>query len=399
MEWSVSQLSESQKELFDQFAEKVKDCDTTPSTDDFLLKWLVAREFNVEEAEKMFLKSLEWRRLNKIDDMVDTWTPPEVLPKYYPIGRTGYDKTGAPLWILRVGKFDIKGMFQCITKKDYMMYCMIYLTENSRRQMKRRNEEMNSNVTYQTFIGDMSDVSMRDMYYKPYLDAGMESTKIMEANYPENLRRLFVINAPRLFTLLFNMVKPMLSQATIEKFRIYGCNQEEWKAALLEDIDADQLPVAYGGTLTDPDGDPECPSKITIGGTIPTSYYRSNVKLVPTENMQSATVLSSNRKKIKYEVTEPFSSLKWKFFTEGGDIAFRVYHKKADGEKVEMFPKDRLECHLIMEEGSTPCDEAGTYVAEFDNSYSYFRSKKLWYCFTIEKTASIENFDNVLLDS
>jgi len=50
MEWSVSQLSESQKELFDQFAEKVKDCDTTPSTDDFLLKWLVGRPVEIHSA-------------------------------------------------------------------------------------------------------------------------------------------------------------------------------------------------------------------------------------------------------------------------------------------------------------------------------------------------------------
>jgi hypothetical protein len=39
---------------------------------------------------------------------------------------------------------------------------------------------------------------------------------------------------------------------------------EIWKAALLKEIDADQLPAFYGGTLTDPDGDPKCPSKVNI---------------------------------------------------------------------------------------------------------------------------------------
>ncbi len=35
-----------------------------------------------------------------------------------------------------------------------------------------------------------------------------------------------------------------------------------WKAQLLEDIDADQLPVHWGGTATDPDGDEYCRSKV-----------------------------------------------------------------------------------------------------------------------------------------
>ena len=36
-----------------------------------------------------------------------------------------------------------------------------------------------------------------------------------------------------------------------------------WKEKLLEYIDADQLPVHWGGTATDPDGDPYCRSKVS----------------------------------------------------------------------------------------------------------------------------------------
>ena len=38
---------------------------------------------------------------------------------------------------------------------------------------------------------------------------------------------------------------------------IFGYNQDEWKAALLEEIDANQLPVEYGGSVTDPEGVPK----------------------------------------------------------------------------------------------------------------------------------------------
>ena len=44
--------------------------------------------------------------------------------------------------------------------------------------------------------------------------------------------------------------------------KIFSSNRKEWTTALLEEIDADQLPAFYGGTMVDPDGDPKCPSKV-----------------------------------------------------------------------------------------------------------------------------------------
>lgn len=58
------------------------------------------------------------------------------------------------------------------------------------------------------------------------------------------------------------MIKPFLHQATIDKIRIFGSDKDEWKAALLEEVEADQLPAFLGGTLTDADGNPMCPSLV-----------------------------------------------------------------------------------------------------------------------------------------
>ena len=44
--------------------------------------------------------------------------------------------------------------------------------------------------------------------------------------------------------------------------KIYGHDYEEWKKELLENIDADQLPASYSGSMTDPDGNPNCVTKI-----------------------------------------------------------------------------------------------------------------------------------------
>lgn len=59
------------------------------------------------------------------------------------------------------------------------------------------------------------------------------------------------------------MIKPFLNEVTHDKIAVYGFDKSEWSAALLKEIDADQLPVYYGGSMTDPNGDPKCPSKVT----------------------------------------------------------------------------------------------------------------------------------------
>ena len=67
--------------------------------------------------------------------------------------------------------------------------------------------------------------------------------------------------AQAVLPILFNIVKPFINKNTVSKIFFYGTNKEEWIQALLEEIDSDQLPAYYGGSLTD-DGDPQCPNKV-----------------------------------------------------------------------------------------------------------------------------------------
>jgi hypothetical protein len=69
--------------------------------------------------------------------------------------------------------------------------------------------------------------------------------------------------APKMcFQLMLTMLKPFMPECSLMPIRVFGSDRNEWTSALLEEIDADQFPAYYGGTLTDPDGDPKCPSKV-----------------------------------------------------------------------------------------------------------------------------------------
>ena len=41
-------------------------------------------------------KSLEWRRVNKVDTIFERYTPSEVIQKYFSFGQIGVDKFGCP---------------------------------------------------------------------------------------------------------------------------------------------------------------------------------------------------------------------------------------------------------------------------------------------------------------
>ena len=64
--------------------------------------------------------------------------------------------------------------------------------------------------------------------------------------------------APKVVSIAYAFLRPFLHERTANKVMIYSHDSEEWKRVLLTYIDADQLPACYGGTVTDPDGNPNC---------------------------------------------------------------------------------------------------------------------------------------------
>ena len=58
------------------------------------------------------------------------------------------------------------------------------------------------------------------------------------------------------------MMKPFMHERTKNKISIYSHDEKTWKAALLAEINPDQFPKMYGGTMTDPDGNPCCITKV-----------------------------------------------------------------------------------------------------------------------------------------
>ncbi len=60
----------------------------------------------------------------------------------------------------------MKGMLQCVTRKDFMRY-QIWLSEAFKRDIRRENEKNPNKNTLLTYIMDMDQLSIAQAAYKP----------------------------------------------------------------------------------------------------------------------------------------------------------------------------------------------------------------------------------------
>lgn len=72
------------------------------------------------------------------------------------------------------------------------------------------------------------------------------ATGIMQDNYPENLGKSHICNAPMLFTGVWKIVKAFLDEKTVAKVNIHRYGKDE----LLAEVDEDQLIDFLGGKNT-----------------------------------------------------------------------------------------------------------------------------------------------------
>uniref|UniRef100_A0A3Q2DXC8 SEC14-like lipid binding 7 n=1 Tax=Cyprinodon variegatus TaxID=28743 RepID=A0A3Q2DXC8_CYPVA len=256
-------------------------------------------------------------------------------------GMCGYDREGSPIWYDVIGPLDPKGLLLSATKQDFMKTKIRHI-EMLQWECRRQSEKLGKNIESTTLIYDCEGLGLKHIW-KPAIETYGEILTMYEDNYPEGLKRLLLIKAPKMFPMAYNLIKHFLCEETRRKIMVLGSN---WQEVLRKYIDPDQLPVVYGGTLTDPDGDPRCRTMINYGGTVPKSYYVQESVRVQYDS--SATISRGSSLQLEYDVTAPSSLLR---YDSSCDIWLKT-HRHAERNKD---------------------------VLCFDNSYSILQSKKVSY--------------------
>ncbi|KDR20081.1 SEC14-like protein 2 isoform X2 [Zootermopsis nevadensis] len=343
----------------------------------------------------MLRDSLKWRENLEVEKLKD-WEPPEVIQKYYPSGISGYDKDGAPVIIVPFAGLDMWGMMHCISKADFIKMTIktleLYLSR-AREQAQKFGQEASKVVV----IMDMENFNLRQYAWRPAGEAVMALLQMYEANYPEILKACYIINAPKVFAIAFSVVKNFLNEYTLQKIQIIASDPRKWQPLLLKLIESDQLPAHFGGTQTDPDGNPRYTTEIHQGGKIPKSYYAKKTdKTSPPANDTFTTVVIKKGEKLSLPFIAPVeqSILKWEFRSEDHDIKFGIMCKDVNGIESTAVPLHKVNSHQSDEIGFITCPAPATYTVIFDNTNSYIRNKKLHYAITMVSPPTVKDEDD-----
>ncbi|XP_044099851.1 SEC14-like protein 4 isoform X1 [Neovison vison] len=379
MSGRVGDLSPQQQEALARFRDNLQDLlPTLPNADEyFFLRWLRARNFDLQKSEDMLRKHMEFRKQQDLDNIL-SWKPSEVIQLYDSGGLSGYDYEGCPVWFDIIGTLDPKGLLLSASKQE-LIRKRIRVCELLLRECELQSQKLGRKIETVLMVFDMEGLSLKHLW-KPAVEVYQQFFAILEANYPETIKNLIVIRAPKLFPVAFNLVKFFMSEETQRKIVILGGN---WKQELPKFVSPDQLPVEFGGTMTDPDGNPKCLTKIKYGGDVPKSYYLRNQ--VKTQYEHTVTVARGSFMQVENEILFPGCVLRWQFASEGADIGFGVFLKtkmseqKQAGDMVEVLPIQRCKAHVVPEDGSLTCLKAGVYILRFDNTYSLVHAKKVSY--------------------
>ncbi|XP_054714856.1 SEC14-like protein 2 isoform X2 [Uloborus diversus] len=383
------EFTNEENESVEELRRRLKDDVRTEMYDDKMMfyRFLKARDFNIDNAEIMLRNHLNWRTENGIDTILKDHKPSEVFQKFLPISFIGYDKEGCIVRYLSVGKADVKGLCLSMKYADFARD-FNHLMETDMALLEKQSKALGRRVDKCIYIHDYEGITFGQVSNRRAIQDLIRYFISYQNNYPERLKAVFAINASMYFQFAFSIIKPCLAGTVVEKVHVFGT--DGWKEELLNRIDAEQLPAFLGGKRTDPDGNPNCKTFIHQGGIIPESYYihKSKRSLANAPGTKKVVLSRAAFHEENILVQEPGSLIEWEFETKIRDIGFGLFlHDYVSGEEKvkEIVPLQRIDTEEYAEAD----------VMVFDNTYSWMRSKEIFFKINVIRPNDEKKTENV----
>ncbi|NXG48682.1 S14L5 protein, partial [Psilopogon haemacephalus] len=292
--------------------------------DEHILRFLRARDFNLEKAREMLCQSLAWRKQHQVDYILQSWRPPALLEEYYTGGWHHQDRDGRPLYILRLGQMDTKGLLKALGEEALLRH-VLSINEEGQRRCEENTNAFGRPITSWTCLVDLEGLNMRHLW-RPGVKALLRIIEVVEDNYPETLGRLLIVRAPRVFPVLWTLVSPFINDNTRQKFLIYSGNNYQGPGGLVDYVDKEVIPDFLGG---------ECMCTVPEGGLVPKALYQTeeeqnsdHIRLWTETIYHSATLPRAAPHEIVVEILEGESVITWDFDILKGDVVFSLFHSK-----------------------------------------------------------------------
>ncbi|XP_049760355.1 SEC14-like protein 5 [Elephas maximus indicus] len=292
--------------------------------DEHILRFLRARDFHLDKARDMLCQSLSWRRQYQVDSLLQTWRPPALMEEFYAGGWHYQDIDGRPLYILRLGQMDTKGLMKAVGEEALLQH-VLSINEEGQRRCEGNRKQFGRPISSWTCLVDLEGLNMRHLW-RPGVKALLRMIEVVEDNYPETLGWLLIVRAPCVFPVLWTLISPFINENTRQKFLIYSGSNYQGPGGLVDYLDKEVIPDFLGG---------ECVCNVPEGGLVPKSLYLTEEEHEHadqlrqwTETYHSASVLQGAPHEVAVEILEGESVITWDFDVLRGDVVFSLYHAR-----------------------------------------------------------------------
>lgn len=294
--------------------------------DNTLLRFLRARDFNIEKAREMLSNSLIWRKKNQVDKMMSNYEAPQVIKDYFPGGWHHNDKDGHPLYLLRLGQMDVKGLIKSVGEEGLLKHTL-HICEEGLNLCEEATQNLGRPISTWTMLVDLEGLNMRHLW-RPGIRTLLQVIEIVEANYPETMSFVLIIRAPRVFPILWTLVSTFIDETTRSKFLFYGGNDYQDEGGLIDYMPKEFIPDFLGG---------ECTSAVLEGGLVPKSMYQPGEEFdgtrqtIPFSDQSMYHSIALGPKQIHEVVLlieDAGSVICWDFDVMKSDVSFSVLRTK-----------------------------------------------------------------------
>nr|XP_037845803.1 SEC14-like protein 5 isoform X3 [Chlorocebus sabaeus] len=213
--------------------------------DEHILRFLRARDFHLDKAREMLCQSLSWRKQHQVDLLLQTWQPPALLEEFYAGGWHYQDIDGRPLYILRLGQMDTKGLMKAVGEEVLLRH-VLSVNEEGQKRCEGSTRQLGRPISSWTCLLDLEGLNMRHLW-RPGVKALLRMIEVVEDNYPETLGRLLIVRAPRVFPVLWTLISPFINENTRRKFLIYSGSNYQGPGGLVDYLDREVIPDFLGG--------------------------------------------------------------------------------------------------------------------------------------------------------
>ncbi|KAL3527104.1 hypothetical protein ACH5RR_011760 [Cinchona calisaya] len=201
-------------------------------SDACLRRYLEARNWNVDKAQKMLEESIKWRATYKPEEI--RWHEVAHEGETGKVSRANFhDRFGRTVLIMRPGK-------QNTASPEGNVRHLVYLIENAILNLPEGQEQM-------SWLIDFNGWSLNT---NVPISTARDIISVLQNHYPERLAVVILYSPPRIFEAFWKVVKYFVDAKTFQKINFVYPNNKASMELMKTFFDTENLPSEFGGKAT-----------------------------------------------------------------------------------------------------------------------------------------------------